>query len=73
MNTTERKKAAEQIIQNPEKYKICHGCDSIIANGARTCPNCHSYKFNNSFNDIIDHATILGNKEQESVAPDDLY
>ena len=71
-NSTREEQAAK-IMMAPEKYKICRGCDSIVANSAKICPACHSYRFNNSLNEIIDHAETLASREQTTVKPEDLY
>ena len=56
---------AKEIANNPDNYKVCEGCDSIVGAGANLCPNCHSYRF--------DEAVWLGCREQTSVTAEDLY
>ena len=41
----ERAQKAHKIIKNPRKYKICSGCESIVAQKVTICPNCHAYRF----------------------------
>ena len=67
-----RQEAARQIIERPNDFKICEGCESIVVKNVELCPNCHAYRFNLSENDVIRHAEILGSREQQSVTSEDL-
>ncbi len=67
-----RQKAAKQIAESPQDFKICEGCESIVMINVQMCPNCHAYRFNQSEEDIIKHAEILGSREQQSVTSEDL-
>ncbi len=69
---TERAKKAAKITENPGDFKICEGCESIVAERVVTCPNCHGYRFNESEEDVIAHAQLLGSREQQSVVAEDL-
>ncbi len=44
---------AERIIAHVENYKICEGCDSIVASRVTDCPNCHGYRFNEDPTEVI--------------------
>ncbi len=68
----ERARRAAQILQNPSKYKVCEGCDSIVALKANTCPNCHGYRFDENPARVADQAGILASRPQGSVKPGDL-
>ena len=68
----DRARRADKIIRDPGSYKICEGCDSIVAVKVVTCPNCHSYRFENSSDRIVDQARELARGEQHSVLPTDL-
>jgi len=68
-----RAEAAARIAENPSGYKICEGCDSIIGSGTAICPNCHSFRFDNSHERVVMQAHILGAREQTSVTADDLW
>ena len=68
----DRAKRADKIIRDPGSYKICEGCDSIVAAKVVTCPNCHSYRFESSAERIVDQARELGRREQHSVLATDL-
>ncbi len=67
-----RAAAAAKIVANPSGYKVCEGCDSIIGSGAALCPNCHSFRFDDTAERVILQARILGAREQKSVTADDL-
>jgi len=68
----ERARRADKIVRNPENYKICGGCESIVAEKVTICPNCHAYRFITEENRIIIQAQELANREPRSVAITDL-
>jgi len=70
-NSTRIEKAKE-IANNPDDYKVCEGCDSIVGSGTTICPNCHGYRFDNGSSRVVDQAVWLGCREQTSVTADDL-
>jgi hypothetical protein len=63
---------AQRIARNPEAYKVCEGCDSIIGSAAALCPNCHSFRFDASAKRVVDQALALGANVQRSVTAEDL-
>ncbi len=67
-----REEAARKIVERPQDFKICEGCESIVVASVDLCPNCHAYCFNLSQDDVIKHAEILGAREQQSVTSEDL-
>jgi len=69
---SERAKKAEKIIDTPENYKICEGCDSIVTERVATCPNCNGYRFDASPEAVILQAKTLATREQTSVIAQDL-
>ena len=69
---TERAQLAAEIVENPRRYKICEGCDSIVARRVPTCPNCFGYRFNTAKKAIVDQARLLGSREKTSVTAEDL-
>ena len=71
-NMEDRARRADKIIRDPGSYKICEGCDSIVAAKVVTCPNCHSYRFEESAERVIHQACELGRREQHSVLATDL-
>jgi hypothetical protein len=68
----ERALRAAKIVAQPQLYKVCEGCESIVTHGAATCPNCHSYRFDTSSERIVNQARVLGSRPQRSVRPEDL-
>lgn len=73
-NTTNntRLEKAQEIASNPSSYKVCEACDSIVSQGATTCPNCHGYRFDSSSNRVVDQAIFLGTRKKTSVTASDL-
>jgi hypothetical protein len=67
-----RKATAAKIAANPMGYKVCEGCDSIVGGATMLCPNCHSFRFDDSAERVIEQANILGSREQTSVTSSDL-
>jgi len=68
----QREQAALVIMKNPENYKVCGGCDSLISHRARICPNCHAYRFDPSPEAVIKQPDLLSRRAQNTVTPDDL-
>jgi Zn finger protein HypA/HybF involved in hydrogenase expression len=69
----DRAERAAKIIEQPEEYKICDGCDSILTVGAVTCPNCHSYRFDTDPQTVAAHAQVLASRAQTSITHEDMY
>jgi len=69
----ERAKRARRIARNPAQYKVCCGCDSIVAAKANLCPNCHAYRFEEDDHRVVAQAKALAQREQQTVLSDDLY
>jgi hypothetical protein len=67
-----RARQAEKIAQNPERYKVCLCCDSIVTSKVVICPNCHGYRFEQNQVQVATHARYLGTREQSSVLASDL-
>jgi hypothetical protein len=68
----ERAERAAKIIAAPQKFKICEGCESIVAARVVTCPNCHGYRFNEEAEAVIEQARSLASRPQTSVTSWDL-
>ena len=71
-NQQSRLDKAKEIANNPTKYKVCEGCDSIVGSNTVICPNCHGYRFDAKADRVVDQAVWLGSREQTSVTSDDL-
>ena len=72
MSLEERAKKAREIAANAERYKVCEGCESIVAERVVNCPNCHGYRFDAAAERVVTQAELLGNREQTSVVAEDL-
>ena len=68
----QRAQQAAKIIQDPGRYKVCLGCESIVAAKVTLCPNCHGYRFDQDRDQVISQARELGQREQHSVIASDL-
>lgn len=69
----ERARKAGKIIAKPTDYKVCEGCESIVAARVATCPNCHGYRFNENPESVVDQARLLASRAQTSVVEEDLF
>jgi len=69
----ERARKAAKIIAKPTEFKVCEGCDSIVAVRVATCPNCHGYRFDEKPESIVAQARLLASRAQTSVVADDLF
>lgn len=68
----DRAKKARRIVRNPSLYKVCLGCDSIVATKVNICPNCHAYRFEIDAEQVVAQARALSTREQNSVVAEDL-
>ncbi|MGY8644187.1 MAG: hypothetical protein ACKVJU_24220 [Verrucomicrobiales bacterium] len=69
----ERAKRARRIVKNPTQFKVCMGCDSIVAAKVNICPNCHSYRYREEAQFVVAQAKRLSTREQNSVVAEDLF
>ena len=67
-----RGERAAQIAREPQRYKVCEGCESIVVRDAATCPNCHGYRFDPDPERVRSQAEILGKRLPTSVPPSEL-
>ena len=67
-----RAKQADRIVRSPEKYKVCCGCESIVAIKTAICPNCHGYRYDFDSELVVAQAQILGQRPRQSVLASDL-
>jgi len=68
----DRARKALKIIASPFRYKVCAGCESIVANHVSHCPNCHGYRFVESGEAVVQQARLLATRPQQSVTAADL-
>ena len=69
MSLSERAAKAAKIAAEPQLYKVCEGCDSIVTKRVATCPSCHGYRFTEDPAVVIEQAKIepLSTEIQTSV------
>jgi hypothetical protein len=63
MNTDKRSAAAAAIASNPETYKVCDQCESIMRRTASHCVICHSYRWREELYEVVRMAQLLGSRE----------
>ena len=68
----DRAARARKIVETPQNYKVCEGCDSVVAARVVTCPNCHGYRFDESPDRVVEQANLLASRPQQSVTSTDL-
>ena len=68
----DRAARAKKIIGAPEHFKVCEGCESIVAARVATCPNCHGYRFDDSSERVVEQANLLASRPQQSVTSEDM-
>jgi hypothetical protein len=68
----DRARQADLIIRQPEQYKICCGCDSILKARVAVCPNCSTYRFEEASVDVVAQARKLGTRLRTTVICSDL-
>lgn len=67
----ERREKAEKIAAHPDEFKVCEGCESIVVQKAAFCPNCNSYRFDESTERVIEQAKVLGSRPSISLSAKD--
>ncbi|MEM1059808.1 MAG: hypothetical protein AAGK14_11215 [Verrucomicrobiota bacterium] len=67
----ERREKAEKIAANPGDFKVCEGCESIVVQKAAFCPNCNSYRFDESAERVVEQAKVLGSRPSISLSARD--
>jgi len=68
----DRAAKARKIIEQPSRYKVCEGCDSIVGAHVSTCPSCSGYRFEDEPGAVVRQAETLATRAQTSVIADDL-
>ena len=68
----DRAARARKIVAAPQTYKVCEGCEAVVAARVVTCPNCHGYRFDESPERVVEQANLLASRPQQSVTSSDL-
>lgn len=69
---SERSARAAKIIADPGQFKVCEGCDSIVARRVALCPNCNGYRFDDEAATVVAQARELASRAQTTVTHEDL-
>lgn len=59
---TRRSVRAQAVVQSPEQFKICHGCQSIVSHSHVFCPFCRNYGFDFSRSAVVEKAMQLADR-----------
>ena len=57
-----RRENGQRIADEPEKFKICNGCQSINYATNIFCTFCHAYGFESGREAVVAMARLLGNR-----------
>ena len=68
----DRAARAQKIVEAPQNFKVCEGCESIVTARVVTCPNCLGYRFDESAERVVEQAGLLASRPQQSVTSADL-
>lgn len=63
---------AKQIIEQPENFKVCEACGSIVTRTTMVCPNCNAYRFDSNPEYVAEQAVLLASRAQRSVTLEDM-
>lgn len=69
---SERSERAAKIVAHPGNFKVCEGCDSIVAKRVAICPNCSGYRFDDEPDRVVKQAKLLASRAQTTVTHEDL-
>lgn len=73
-NSEEKRiKQANLIVNSPEFFQVCCGCESIVPREIPTCDTCNAYRFDMSHQNIISQAAALANMPRETLTLEDFY
>lgn len=68
----DRKEKASTIVNNPQAYKICLICGSIVDSMTPVCPDCGAYRFNDDPDDVMNQALTLASEPEKTISRFDL-
>jgi RNA polymerase subunit RPABC4/transcription elongation factor Spt4 len=55
----------DKIVASPGSFKVCYGCDSVMAAPAALCNICHTYSFDRDTTAVVEAAKRLGSQLPE--------
>ena len=45
VDPTSKRQRLGRIVDHPQNWKVCEGCESVVAKVRDFCPKCHAYRF----------------------------
>jgi len=66
-----RKEVCDFVIENPDLFKVCDGCESIVSFKTNICPVCSSYRFIDESKTVKIMAKKFKNKPRQSLLDSD--
>lgn len=58
----QRRKRCRMILEAPERFKICFGCQSLCFETNAFCPFCNGYGFETDRETVVEMARLLGER-----------
>ncbi len=67
------KRLITEYTQSPMNYKICLICKTIIEKQCSSCPDCYGYRFNESADDVLNHALTMATQAKTAINLQERY
>lgn len=45
VDPTSKRQRLGRIVDHPENWKVCEGCEAVVSVTRDLCPRCHAYRF----------------------------
>lgn len=45
VDPTSKRQRLGSIVDHPDRWKVCEGCDRVVDSNRAQCPHCKSYRF----------------------------
>lgn len=68
-----RKEVCDFVKENWDLFKVCDSCDAVVTYKTHICPNCSSYRFDNTEERIKKQTLIFKNQKKEDLFKSDLF
>lgn len=62
---TSKSQRLKRIQANPERWKVCEGCDAVMSQVATNCPRCHAYRFDDNNARVVAAAKRAAKRSDE--------